>query len=44
MINIGVYKSFKNSAIYRHDFLENIKMLYKTADKYYDEKLFKDLI
>ena len=41
---IGIDQSLSKNAIYEHKYLENIKILYKQADKCDNQKQFKDII
>ena len=44
MVTIGIEKSLRNSAIYEHLYLENIKKLYKHADKCDNQHHYKAII
>ena len=44
MVTIGIEKSLRNSAIYEHLYLENIKKLYKHADKCDNQHHYKAVI
>ena len=41
---IDIDSSLSNNTIYEHKFLEDIKKLYKQADKCDDQQQFKDII
>ena len=41
---IGIEQYLSNNYIYEHNFLENIKKLYKQAGNYDDQQQFKDII
>ena len=42
--SIGINPSLSNNSIYEHKCLENIKKLYKQADKCDDQQQFKDIL
>ena len=44
MVTIGVDQFLSNSAIYEHRCLENIKKLYKSSDKFYDQQQYKFIL
>ena len=44
MVTIGIGKSLRNSPLYKHIRLENIKKLYKWAGKCENQQQYKDII
>ena len=44
MVTIGIDQSLSNNSMYEHICLENIKKLYTSAGKFYDQQQFKAII
>ena len=44
MVNIGAYQSLNTSDLYEHICLENIKVLYKSAEKCDHQQQYKAII
>ena len=44
MNNIGIDKSFRNSALFGHRYIQNIKKLYHNSGNFDDQQQFKDIL
>ena len=44
MVKISVDKSLSNSSLYEHKCLENIKNIYQSDGRYYDQEQCKEII